>query len=84
MVKAPGCGSGIRGFEPHHSPHKKDLVFTKVLFIMLMRVRTQFCGFGEFSVGRRVKLNFVQLNPARKNEGSTKWKNLLKKDFETK
>ncbi len=21
VVKAPGCGSGIRGFEPHHSPH---------------------------------------------------------------
>ena len=24
VVKAPGCGSGIRGFDPHHSPHLKD------------------------------------------------------------
>gem|GEM_PF-4564284 len=23
MVNAPGCGSGIRGFKPHHPPHNE-------------------------------------------------------------
>ena len=23
--KAPDCGSGIRGFESHHPPHKKEI-----------------------------------------------------------
>ncbi len=26
LVRAPGCGPGGRGFEPHHSPHLLDEV----------------------------------------------------------
>ena len=30
--KAPDCGSGIRGFESHHPPHKKESSFCYSLF----------------------------------------------------
>jgi hypothetical protein len=23
LIRAPGCGPGGRGFEPHHSPHMR-------------------------------------------------------------
>ena len=34
MVKASDCGSDIRGFEPHHPPHKKDFGFCQGLFYL--------------------------------------------------
>ena len=24
LVRAPGCGSGGRGFDPHQAPHRKE------------------------------------------------------------
>ena len=36
MVKAPDCGSGIRGFESHHLPHlRSEKVPPGVLFCFL-------------------------------------------------
>ena len=34
LVRAPDCGSGGRGFDPHHSPHYYELVsyLIKVFF----------------------------------------------------
>lgn len=29
--RAPGCGSGGRGFDPHHSPHLLRIFFNKCL-----------------------------------------------------
>lgn len=33
LIRAPGCGPGGRGFEPHHSPHKKSKCYVLALFI---------------------------------------------------
>ena len=34
VVKAPDCGSGIHGFDPHHPPHLQKTLFG-VFFILL-------------------------------------------------
>lgn len=36
LVRAPVCGTGGRGFKPHHSPHEKKhyLVFMDKVFIL--------------------------------------------------
>ena len=49
--KAPDCGSGIRGFESHHPPHKKESSFCYSLFYMGLGVM----GFEEAGPAKRGK-----------------------------
>ena len=37
MVIAPGCGPGGRGFESHHSPHRKRQAYACRFFIIQKR-----------------------------------------------
>ena len=42
LVRAPGCGPGGRGFEPHYSPHRKNPCLCKgflVKFVPAERVK---------------------------------------------
>ena len=48
--KAPDCGSGIRGFESHHPPHKKSPPLLRRGFFMGMDV-----GFEEGGLAKRGK-----------------------------
>ena len=34
LVRAPGCGPGGHGFEPHYSPQKKALAFASAFYFM--------------------------------------------------
>ena len=36
LVRAPGCGSGGRGFDPHSSPHKKSGQYYWPFFMFML------------------------------------------------